>query len=51
MKAQGGVATALVRSTLKAGILTVTVAAPGLKPATVTFRSQPSPIPIVPGAM
>jgi hypothetical protein len=50
MKAQGGVATALVRSTLKAGSITVTVEARGLKPATVTFQSQPLPTAIVPGA-
>jgi beta-galactosidase len=50
MKAQAGVATALVRSTLKAGSITVTVEARGLKPATVTFQSQPLPTPIVPGA-
>ena len=50
MKAQAGVATALVRSTLKAGSITVTAEARGLKPATVTFQSQPLTTPVVPGA-
>jgi beta-galactosidase len=50
MKAQAGVATALVRSTLKPGSITVTVEARGLKPATITFQSQPFTTPMVPGA-
>jgi beta-galactosidase len=50
MKAQSGVATALVRSTLKAGSITVTAEARGLKPATITLQSQPLQTPIVPGA-
>lgn len=50
MKAQAGVATALVRSTLRAGTIIVRAEARGLKPATVTIESQPLPVPIVPGA-
>lgn len=50
MRAQAGVATALVRSTLQAGSITITAEARGLKPATITFQSQPLPAAIVPGA-
>jgi beta-galactosidase len=50
MQAQSGVATALVRSTLKAGSITVTVEARGLKPATVIFQSEPSTTAMVPEA-
>ncbi len=50
MKAQAGIATALVRSTLKPGSITVTAEARGLKPATITFQSQPFMTAIVPGA-
>jgi hypothetical protein len=50
MKAQAGIATALVRSTLKPGSITVTAEARGLKPATITLQSRPFTTPIVPGA-
>ena len=50
MKAQAGVATALVRSTLKPGSITVAAEARGLRPVTITFQSQPFTTRIVPGA-
>ncbi len=50
MRAESGIATALIRSTLKAGTITVTATAAGLKPATLTMQSQPLKTEVVPGA-
>jgi beta-galactosidase len=50
MRAEAGIATALIRSTLRVGAIIVTAESFGLKPATATFQSQPFQIPIAAGA-
>lgn len=50
MRAQAGIATALIRATLKPGAVTIRAEAFGLQPATATIQSQRFQVPIVPGA-